>query len=87
MIQMFIVENLQDFFYTIKPKVGGNLFVETKATLSKKTYRVSDLSYFNREQMRRATEGEADIPALAIEIISENDACQDFEDKKDLYFN
>ncbi len=85
--QMFIVENLQDFFYTIKPKVGGNLFVETKATLSKKTYRVPDLSYFDRAQIRQATEGEGDIPAFAIEIISGNDAFQDVEEKKDLYFN
>jgi Uma2 family endonuclease len=85
--QMFIVENLQDFFYTIKPKVGGNLFTETKATLSKKTYRVPDLSYFDREQIRRATDGEGDIPALAIEIISENDVFKDVEEKKDLYFN
>jgi Uma2 family endonuclease len=85
--QMFIVENLQDFFYTIKPKVGGNLFTETKATLSPKTYRVPDLSYFNREQIRLGTEGEGGIPALAIEIISENDAFKEVEEKKDLYFN
>ncbi len=85
--QMFIVENLQDFFYTIKPKVGGNLFVETKATLSKKTYRVPDLSYFTREQIRRGTTGEGDIPSFAIEIISGNDAFQEVEEKKDLYFS
>jgi Uma2 family endonuclease len=85
--QMFIVENLQDFFYTIKPKVGGNLFVETKATLSKKTYRVPDLAYFTREQIRRGTEGEGEIPSFAIEIISENDVFKDVEEKKDLYFS
>ena len=65
----------------------GNLFTETKATLSKKTYRVPDLSYFTREQIRRGIEGEGDVPPFAIEIISENDAFREVEEKKDLYFS
>jgi Uma2 family endonuclease len=84
--ELYIVENLTDFFYTIKPKIGGILTTEVETWTSKTKWRRPDLAYFSKAQILEAITQKNFIPSFVIEVISKNDDINDIQDKILEYF-
>jgi Uma2 family endonuclease len=84
--ELYIVENLTDFFYTIKPKIGGILTTEVETWTSKTKWRRPDLAYFSKAQIVEAITQKNFIPSFVIEVISKNDDINDIQDKILEYF-
>jgi Uma2 family endonuclease len=71
--QLFIAENLINFFLTLKPIVGGTLAAEVSTFLTPEVMRVPDLAYFSASQMHLMANNQSQVPEFAIEIISPSD--------------
>jgi Uma2 family endonuclease len=84
--QLFIAENLINFFLTLKPNVGGTLAAEVSTFLTPEVMRVPDLAYFSGSQMRLMANNESQVPEFAIEIISPTDRQIKILDKLRQYF-
>ncbi len=84
--QLYIYENLLDFFYTLKKKVGGLLSAELITYTKPFKYRKPDLAYVDKGQIKRGKEGEKIISAFMVEIISENDQVNPLQEKVEEYF-
>jgi Uma2 family endonuclease len=84
--QLFIAENLINFFLTLKSSVGGTLAAEVSTFLTPEVMRVPDLAYFSASQMRLMANNESQVPEFAIEIISPTDRQIKILDKLRQYF-
>jgi Uma2 family endonuclease len=84
--ELYIVENLTDFFYTIKPLVGGILTTEIETWTSDIKWRKPDMAYFTKSQIAIASEKINTIPLFVIEFVSKNDDINDVLDKNLEYF-
>jgi Uma2 family endonuclease len=84
--ELYIVENLTDFFYSIKSLVGGILTSEIETWTSDVKWRKPDMAYFSKEQIAMASEKINTIPTFAIELVSKNDDVNDVLDKNIEYF-
>ncbi|MFN4256470.1 MAG: Uma2 family endonuclease [Saprospiraceae bacterium] len=88
--QMYILQNLQDFFETTaayRQKLG-RLHSEFDSYLKSRSIRRPDLGYLTREQIYLAAdEKDPLIPAFAIEIISPNERYEEAEQKLRDYIN
>lgn len=84
--ELYIVENLTDFFYTIKPLVGGILTTEIETWTSDIKWRKPDMAYFTKSQIAIASEKINTIPPFVIEFVSKNDDINDVLDKNLEYF-
>jgi Uma2 family endonuclease len=84
--ELYIVENLTDFFYSIKPIVGGILTTEIETWTSNVKWRKPDMAYFSKDQIAMAAEKINTIPVFLLEFISKNDDINDVLDKNLEYF-
>ena len=84
--QLFIFENLLDFFYTIKNKTGGTFGQELITYTTAKKYRKPDIAYLDKEQIANARKGKRVIPRFMVEIISDTDQINPLNEKIEEYF-
>ena len=84
--QLFILRNLQDFFMKLKfdEKVKGQLIAEADLFFGKH-HRRPDICWLTDKQIDKLSQGEYEIPAFIIEVISTNDMMNNVEDKMNDY--
>ncbi len=86
--ELFIIQNLLDFFYTIKARVGGILTTEVEQwTLPFVKYRKPDLAYFTKEQIREGKAEKEPLSEFMVELISKNDQINEVNSKILEYFS
>jgi Uma2 family endonuclease len=86
--ELFIIQNLLDFFYTIKARVGGILTTEVEQwTLPFVKYRKPDLAYFTKEQIRAGKAEKEPLSEFMVELISKNDQINEVNSKVLEYFS
>ena len=84
--ELYIVENLTDFLYSIKSLIGGILTSEIETWTSDVKWRKPDMAYFSKAQITMASEKINTIPTFVIELVSKNDDVNDILDKNIEYF-
>ena len=85
--QLYIQINLFNFLQKLKTegKADGMLTVEPD-TFFLKNHRKPDIAHFSLEQIRRAKEGENQVPKFIIEVISKTDNVNRINAKVENYF-
>ncbi len=80
--QLYILNNLQDLFISLltSGKTSGKLVAEADLFFLKK-HRRPDLCWITKEQFISLANGNNDVPAFVIEIISTNDTQEKMSDK------
>ncbi len=84
--ELFIIEHLMDLFYQLKKKVGGVLTSEIEQWILPTKYRIPDLAYFTKDQIKKGKEGQRPVSEFMIEIISEYDQMNIIQKKIAEYF-
>jgi Uma2 family endonuclease len=84
--ELFIIEILVDFFYTLKKKVGGILTSEVEQWTTTSKFRKPDLAYFTKAQIKEGRADEKPLSKFMIELISNNDQINMVNDKVLEYF-
>ncbi|MFN3639000.1 MAG: Uma2 family endonuclease [Chloroherpetonaceae bacterium] len=86
--EIYIIENLRKVFdKTSFKQQGGAMVTETICPISEGKYRVPDLSFLTKAQIEEAREGKFPIPAFVIELVSERDTMNYYDQKLDEYFS
>jgi len=84
--QYYIYDRLLDLFIERGYKKSGTMIAEPDVQLSGIQMRRPDIACFDKGQFERGGNGEAAIPAFAIEIVSRNDQINQMEKKLVEYF-
>lgn len=84
--EYYIYMNLLRFFSSKNLLKIGGLVAEQNVDFSPIQMRRPDIAYFSKEQELRMKEGNDEVPAFAIEIISKNDVLNAVEKKLEEYF-
>ncbi len=86
--QLFILNNLLDFFYSLKMRDNGLgvLSCETDTFLTPNHHRRPDISYLSKPQIEAAADDKEQVPNFVIEIISPNDKAESVAEKTFAYF-
>jgi Uma2 family endonuclease len=87
-LQLFILRNLQNFFFQLKfeGKIEGQLMAEADLFFGQ-NHRRPDICWLTNVQIDRLAEGMYEVPAFVIEIISKTDAINRVHDKMQDYRN
>ncbi len=85
--QQYIIHNLQrKFTQTAHYQEGGDLVVETDATLNGGEVRRPDVSLMTAQQRKECAFGKPFLPVFVVEIISKNDSANKIRRKLNTYF-
>jgi Uma2 family endonuclease len=86
--EMQLVQKLNQLFSTTKAfEKGYGLFSEVMCKTSPQTIRIPDISCYNNQQIRNASNENNLIPEFIIELLSKNDTSDKIEKKLLEYFN
>lgn len=82
-----IIRNIEEIFYeTVAFRKRSRLFTEVDCWVTERQMRRPDMALYTNEQIDRMDEGEREIPAFVIEIISEYDEFGQMNTKLREYF-
>lgn len=87
--QLLIWHLLNQLLWSLRSKDEsiGSFSIETDTFLAESIHRKPDIAYFTLDQMKKAAEGEPQIPPFVIEIISKYDNVNRVNRKVGEYFN
>ena len=85
--EIFIIENLQEFFFLIRPRPDGFLTSEIETWTTDEQWRKPDLAFFTRDQIRVGDKNNKAVPPFVIEVISQYDPINTVNKKLIEYFN
>ncbi len=84
--ELYISQNLIEFFYQLPPRPGGLLSQEIETWTTDVQWRKPDLAYFTQAQIRLGKDNINNIPPFVIEVISQYDPINTVNDKVIEYF-
>ncbi len=86
--ELHIYNNLLRLFMTTSAfQEGGMLAGEIETMTTVFQLRKPDIAFFSAEQVKRADDKNAEIPAFVVELISKNDVAYHLQEKLDEYFD